>query len=661
MKRIGILIIVLACWAGVQAQNLKFGKPASEELNMTIYDKDPEAAAVVLCDLTTVSYTMDFYNFLVDYEVKRRIKVLKDDGKDYANISISYIDNPGEQYAQESIADFRATVYNVENGKTVKTKIGGERLFKERIDEDYMLAKVALPQVKAGSVIEYEYRLHSNVFYHIYDWNVQTGIPVAYAHYRLEIPAIFIYNVETTGMQQLETAVSQGSLAFKSNSNSLTGPDKCNTNVYLCTARNLPALKKDDFVWNVDDYATKVTAELQRINNPRGGFRDVRKKWEQVDQTLLDHPDFGSHLHKHSKYREELAASGIAEMGDLSQKVAATWRFLMQRLSWNGEYDLKIRPASEVVKKGSGTNADLNMMLINMLGDVGVKAEPVVLSTRRHGRLPKTYPSLNKLNTFIVGIPDGGKWLYLDASSADGYLNVLSPNLYAEQARIIQKGAPGQWVNLQKVGEARTQVSIQATLSPDGELKGEQTVLYQGNAAAEERHAFRTATDSAAFVAAKAERNGYEITALQMTGHRQFGPSVRENIAFTRRADATADHIYFSPFTGTPITSNPFVEQERRLPVEFPCRQNYNMTIRLTLPDGWLIEEMPKSTRVTTADRSITGQLLFEAADEHTLTIHYQFRLSELVYTSDNYDTLRQLFDLFASRSKDVVVIKRQS
>ena len=146
----------------------------------------------------------------------------------------------------------------------------------------------------------------------------------------------------------------------------------------------------------------------------------------------------------------------------------------------------------------------------------------------------------------------------MDASSADGYLNVLSPNLYAEQARIIQKGAPGQWVNLQKVGEARTQVSIQATLSPDGELKGERTVLYQGNAAAEERHAFRTATDSAAFVTEKAERNGYEITALQMTGHREFGPSVRETIAFTRRADATADHIYFSPFTGTPITSNPF-------------------------------------------------------------------------------------------------------
>ena len=42
-------------------------------------------------------------------------------------------------------------------------------------------------------------------------------------------------------MQQLQTANWQSSLAFKSNSNNMTGPDKCNTNVYLCTARNLPA------------------------------------------------------------------------------------------------------------------------------------------------------------------------------------------------------------------------------------------------------------------------------------------------------------------------------------------------------------------------------------------------------------------------------------
>ena len=660
MKHICLLPFLLLCWTAATAQNLKFGKPTNEELSMTVYEPDTAASAVVLCDLTTVSYTMDFYNFLVDYQVKRRIKVLKDEGKNYADIAISYINNETEEYAQESILDFKATIYNQQDGKVVKTKVGAEKFFKERLDEDYMLAKLALPQVKAGSVIEYEYTLHSNIYYHIYDWDAQDEIPVAYANYRLEIPAILIFNVETTGLQRLESTVSQGTLLFKSNTNNLSAPNKCNTNVYNCTARNLPALRKDDFVWNVRDYATKVTAELMRINNPSGGFREVRRKWEQIDATLLDHPDFGSRLHKHSRYRDELLASGIGEMTDLRQKVAATYDFLRKRLSWNGEYDLQIHPASDIVKKGSGTNADLNMMLINMLGDVGVKAVPVVMSTRRHGRLPKTYPSLNKLNTFIVGIPDGASWLYLDASSSDGYFNVLPANLYVEQARILQKGTPGQWVDLQKVGEAKTQVSIQAALSPDGKVEGKKTVLYSGNAAANERRAFREAADSAAYIAGKAQKGGCEITACQMEGHRHFAPNVRQTLSFTSRAEATPDHIYYSPFADAPITSCPFTETARILPVEFPYRQNYSMAIRLRLPDGWQTEELPKSTRVTTPDRSIVGNILYELADDNTVAIQYQFRLSRVTYDNSQYDTLRQLFDLFASRSKDVIVIRRK-
>jgi len=374
MKRLWLLLFIFSffyAFSTVTAQNLKFGKPTDEEMKMTVYEQDKEAAAVVLCQLTSVSYTMDFYNFLVDYDVKVRIKVLKDEGKEYADLSIQYINNENEEYAQEYIEDFKATAYNLENGKVVKTKIGKERLFTERIDKDYMVAKVAIPQVKAGTVIEYEYRLHSNVFYHIYDWDAQAEIPVAYANYRLEIPAIFIYNVEHTGLEPLQTSVTAGTLMFKDTSNDLSNPNKCSTNIYVCTGRHLHALKKDKFVWNVRDYFTKVTAELQRINRAGGGYREVRKKWEQIDATLLDHPDFGARLYKHSKYQEELEASGISQMADLKEKVAATYKFLRQRLAWNGEYDLLIHSASEIVKKGNGSNADLNMMLINMLGDVG--------------------------------------------------------------------------------------------------------------------------------------------------------------------------------------------------------------------------------------------------------------------------------------------------
>ena len=209
-------LLLLCCWLAmtVSAQttiepNLKWGKPTDEEMTMAVYDADKDAAAVVLCQLTTVDYTMDLNNYMVNYNVKTRIKVLKDEGKDVANISITYMDNRKRQYAQENIDEFKATAYNLENGKVRKTKIGQDKLFKERVDEDYVVAKAAIPQVKAGTVIEYEYVLRSNVFYRIHDWEAQKDIPVAYTNYRLEIPARLMFNVETSGIFPLQSTVTQ--------------------------------------------------------------------------------------------------------------------------------------------------------------------------------------------------------------------------------------------------------------------------------------------------------------------------------------------------------------------------------------------------------------------------------------------------------------------
>ena len=646
-------------WTQTEAPNMKWGKPTDVELNMTEYAADKDAKAVVLCHLASVNYTMDLYNYLVDYQVKKRIKILKDDGKDYANISIPYIHNPDEEYGIETIEDFKATAYNVVNGKVVKTKIGKEQIHHERIDEDYMLAKVAIPQVRVGTVIEYEYTRHSNVFFHIFDWDAQEEIPVLFAQYRLEIPAYLIFNVETSGLQTLESVHSTGSLSYKSNSDNMSGLSSCKTNIYLCTGRNLQALKRDEFVWNERDYMSKVTAELKSFASSGGNYRDVKKKWEQVDNILLQHPEFGLRLNDHSKFRDELATMEIAGMTDLKEKVAATFRLLRQKLAWNGKYELLAHPASEVLKRGNGSSGDLNMILINMLGDVGIQAYPVVMSTRRHGRLPQTYPSLNKLNTFIVAVPDGASWLYLDATSADGYVNVLSPNLYVEQARLIQKGKLGQWVNLQKTGEARSQIMVVGSISPEGVMSGEQSVLYSGNAASDERRAFYEAHDSTAFIAKKSADYGIAISSCQMTGHRGYVPSVREEIKFTRQGESTSTHIYINPFTDFPIRNNPFVESERLLPVEFPCKQTFSMTIRLVLPEGWQLDEELKSTRITTEDKSISGHILYEVTDEHLLSIQVQFRLSNMTYYNTSYDTLRQLFDLFSTRSKDMVVLKK--
>ena len=88
------LLVLLACpFMTATAQtnvNMKFGKPTNEEMQMTVYEAEPNAEAVVLCRLTDVVYTVQPSSYLVDYHEKWRIKVLKPSGARFAKVVVPY-------------------------------------------------------------------------------------------------------------------------------------------------------------------------------------------------------------------------------------------------------------------------------------------------------------------------------------------------------------------------------------------------------------------------------------------------------------------------------------------------------------------------------------------------------------------------------------------
>jgi hypothetical protein len=118
--------------------------------------------------------------------------------------------------------------------------------------------------------------------------------------------------------------------------------------------------------------------------------------------------------------------------------------------------------------------------------------------------------------------------------------------------------------------------------------------------------------------------------------------------------------MYISPFIDIPISSNPFTEKERTMPIEFPYLQNYSMTVQLDIPEGWQLEETIENKRVVANDGTISGQILCEEKDNNSLILQYRFRLNSLVFSQDKYDTLKQLFDILANHSKEMIVIKRK-
>lgn len=608
---------------------------------------------MVLCRLTDVEYTVQTTSYLVDYREKCRIKVLKPGGARYAKVAVPYKKNmsvgnnisglrtsfmtiPMERITgnssfqeqdgpmtdgvfgtdgDENVEDIKATAYNLEGSKVVKTKLNGSSIVKKTIDEQNYLVEFTVPNVKVGTVIEYEYNIHSQLFWELRDWYAQCEIPVVYAKLDMNIPNFLIFNIEDHGIQRLTYTCTVGSLKYKVESDPLTNPMWVNTNHYVYEGRNLMGMSKDDYVWNVQDYCAGITAELKQYRLHGMMQMDYARTWDQIDAMILGSDDLGQHLNDRSPLADELKEAKIADMTNLRERVAAVYRLVMGRVSWNGRYELSPSATDETLRAGGGTNADINLLLIQSLHEVGLTAAPVVLRTRDLGLLPYNFPSVRKLSTFLVGVvmPTGGN-LYIDASNRNGWLNVLPDVLLVERARLVRKDRKSEWVNLQKLSRAERSVYIDARLSADGLLSGRQTIRNEGGETVE--------------------------------------------TSYTKRGQVADGRISLCPFPAG-MMAYTFNAGHRRMPVELPRIYSYRVNVTIALPDGYVTDGEPRNTTVTTPDRGIEGRML-TTLSEGRIQMSCQLNIHKTTHSEKHYDDLRQLFGMLAAYTGELLVVRRQ-
>lgn len=657
-----MIIIIMCLWAGaVSSQtiepNLKFGKPTEQELTMTSYPLDPDADAVMLYSGTETWYDVRGDEFILKTDVKVRIKVLRDEGKDYANIAIPYMSNEANRGGyKEQIRGLKVTSYNMENGQVVKTKMSSDMVFKESVDKDHMLLKFTVPQVKAGTVFEYQYTKESDYYFYIDTWYAQHEMPTLYSTYEVTIPEWFLFNVSETGFHKLESKREDTNFSLH-----IGGGDmRCLATRYIFTGKELPGLKDDDYIWAVSDYCDKVEAELSKIEVPGALYKNYTTTWDDIGMMLMDDSDFGGQLKRKNPLKEELASASIPASASPREKTAALFSLLKKHLKWNGKYALFGKGASEVKKTGEGTNADLNFVLLNMLNDMGMKAYPVVMRLRTQGRLPVTHPTVKDLSTFMVGVMETDSTMMLvDASADDGYIDVLPPRMLVSQARAITPDGKGFWVNPQQVSRSQINITAQVDLSDNGQLTGEARFVYEGNEAMTERQQYHAATDSTSFVKSKSEKCGVEITSFESSGMSSFSPQVRESIRFESHTDATADHIYLNPFLFRPLKESPFKAETRELPVEFSSLSSYTIRSVIKLPNGYVIDECPERMNLQTSDGGLSATIMVNAS-KGGIAVQMKLLVNKVLYSQLEYKELREFFDTFVKNCNGMVVLKRE-
>jgi len=107
------------------------------------------------------------------------------------------------------------------------------------------------------------------------------------------------------------------------------------------------------------------------------------------------------------------------------------------------------------------------------------------------------------------------------------------------------------------------------------------------------------------------------------------------------------------------IGENPFKAQNRLYPVEMPYRINDTYYLKMDIPAGYVVDEIPKSERVMfNEDEGMFEYLVSKSEKE--ISIKTVIKLNKATFVNEDYETLREFFNHIVKKQAEQIVLKKK-
>lgn len=123
-------------------------------------------------------------------------------------------------------------------------------------------------------------------------------------------------------------------------------------------------------------------------------------------------------------------------------------------------------------------------------------------------------------------------------------------------------------------------------------------------------------------------------------------------------AQVSGDFIYLTPAMFTAFEENPFKLETRTCPVDIPYPMSERIILNLTVPAGYVIEDMHEPVRMSLPDNGASFQ--FQLSQKGTqFQMISTLKINKLRYEPEEYAGLRNFFSLIAEKFGEQLVLKK--
>ena len=644
---------------GQDKSPVKFGKISAEDFKK-VYSIDSSASAVIIADIGSSEITGNLKGwFSIQFKHFKRVHILNKNAYDLANVEIPlYFEGDNE----EELRNLKAHTYNLENGKITEAKLDVKNsVYRSSLSKNHVVKKFSFPAVKEGSIIEYEYIVNSDFIFYLQPWDFQSDHPCLWSEYEVSIPEFFYYvflqqgninKTQKTRQESFRVTDARGSGTSKSE------PFIAGVTDHRMIMKNIPVLKEEIYTSAIKNHKAKVEFQLKEIRQPLPE-QTYMGSWEDFCTELLKDENFGEQLGKDNPWLNDELKIALGSAGSDEQEARNIFNYLQNNFTCTNYGKLYIdQPLKNILKNKKGSEAEINLLLIAMLRKAGLAADPLMLSTKPHGYTYSAYPLIDRFDYVICRAIINDKTIYLDASRPDLGFGRLHWECYNGHARVINEEATPVEFSSDSLVETKI-TSVMLSSNAKGEIVGamQQTPGYYESYAvrsrAREIGLKEFIKEAEKDFATDMEIKNYRIDSLEKRDEQiQISCDIKVNLE-------KKDIIYLNPMFGEGFTENPFISEQRTYPVEMPYTIDEIYVLRMDVPQGYEVDQLPKSTRVNFNEN---GESFFEYIVENNwgvISIRSRIKMTRSYFLPEEYKVLHDFFDVIVAKHNERIVFKK--
>lgn len=578
-----VLIVSLLTAAVSFAQKEDWLPVTPQDLQMKDVPGQPGASAV---RLYYANYIDD--NVFTEFNYYRT-KILTDVGKKYADVQIEM--PPGV-----TISDLKARTIRPDGSIVDFTG----KPFEKTIFKSRGLKAVAkaftMPEVSVGSIVEYKYKLNyenSPFYFFTTDlWVMQSDLYTVKEH-------LYFKPFEGgSGKYYWEGA------QIASVSSNLKQQPRSKGNNWELELQNIPAFETEEFMPPENNYKP-----LTRFFYTRIGNTTADKEWQELAKDRYEEVE--AFLSK-NKGVKEAAAAAIGDETEPGMKLRKLYERAQQLRNLSYERERTKEEAkkenlkgntgvADVLKRGYGGDDQITLAFVAMARAAGFDVAVVQAGNRKEGFFNKQWTSLSQLDTMLALVNVGGTELYLEPGAKFcPYGMVRWIHTGSDALKLAKKGGDFIKVPTNKYDKAVTHRSAVASLSENGDLKGEVTLEFKGLEALEHRLDAIDEDEPGRKKSLEDELsdslpNGASVKAVDVQGwNATDDPLVAKfHVEIPAYASLAGKRFIVPSYLFRVKQNAAFKQNERKYPVYFPYPFSENDEVSIKLPAGFSVESVP--------------------------------------------------------------------